>query len=325
MENESTSGIIYKTTNLIDGKIYVGQTTRKDHSNYYGSGIWIARALEKYGLSAFEKEIICECFNKKELNEKEIFWIASLSATDHNVGYNIDNGGKSNNYNKGKIYINNKTKDKVKKVFKKDLEKYLNNGWEKGGLRGCRIRICNEILKKEKNIKKENLEKWLSKDGWKVGGLPRSEKCKRKLSKANKGKKLPLKQIKNYSEQMAGRILIYNKKLDNMKRIPKKDLKKYLKAGWEKGVRDISEEHKRNLSKAGKGKIFTKEHRKNMSGKNNAMSKMVICIETNQVFDTIGKAAGWAKVSSGTISYWIKNNKRGNGYTWEYYIEKSTI
>jgi len=38
MDNQSITGIIYKTTNLINGKIYVGQTIREKKDNYYGSG-----------------------------------------------------------------------------------------------------------------------------------------------------------------------------------------------------------------------------------------------------------------------------------------------
>ena len=41
-------GIIYKTTNLVNGKIYVGQTTRDDE-NYIGSGSVLLQAVKKYG------------------------------------------------------------------------------------------------------------------------------------------------------------------------------------------------------------------------------------------------------------------------------------
>jgi group I intron endonuclease len=91
--NQLIYGIIYKTTNFKNGKYYIGQTIRVNNSHYYGSGIWLNRALRKYGLSAFEKEVIDEAYSQKELNEKEMYWIAALSAQDKNIGYNLASGG----------------------------------------------------------------------------------------------------------------------------------------------------------------------------------------------------------------------------------------
>lgn len=51
--------VIYKTTNLINGKIYIGQDS-KDRPNYYGSGKLIHRAIKKYGKENFKKR------NKKQ-------------------------------------------------------------------------------------------------------------------------------------------------------------------------------------------------------------------------------------------------------------------
>ena len=61
--------IIYKTTNLTTGKIYVGQDS-KNNPNYFGSGKYIFRSIKKYGKENFKKEILCECNSKEELNEK---------------------------------------------------------------------------------------------------------------------------------------------------------------------------------------------------------------------------------------------------------------
>ena len=43
-----TYGIIYKTTNLINGKIYIGQTTNVDDRNYLGSGVIISKVIKKW-------------------------------------------------------------------------------------------------------------------------------------------------------------------------------------------------------------------------------------------------------------------------------------
>jgi hypothetical protein len=82
--------IIYKTTNLITGKIYVGQDS-KNNPNYLGSGKYIWNAIKKYGKENFKKEIICGCNSREELNEKEIYWIKELNSTNLEIGYNKGN------------------------------------------------------------------------------------------------------------------------------------------------------------------------------------------------------------------------------------------
>jgi len=85
--------IIYKTTNLINGKIYIGQDTN-NNEKYLGSGKLLKMAIKKYGKSSFIKEIIDSTNNKEELNLKEIFWIKHLKSNDRSIGYNITEGGE---------------------------------------------------------------------------------------------------------------------------------------------------------------------------------------------------------------------------------------
>ena len=85
---------IYKTTNVLNGKIYIGQST-KDDDSYLGSGEIIKKAINKYGKESFIKEILLECKTKKELDEKEIFYIEKYNSTDKKIGYNISHGGNA--------------------------------------------------------------------------------------------------------------------------------------------------------------------------------------------------------------------------------------
>jgi hypothetical protein len=88
--------LIYKTTNLINGKIYVGQHVQHDTSEfdgYLGSGLLIKYSINKYGKENFIREIIEVLSNPELLNEREIFWIDQLSATDLSIGYNLTKGG----------------------------------------------------------------------------------------------------------------------------------------------------------------------------------------------------------------------------------------
>jgi group I intron endonuclease len=84
--------VVYKVTNLINNKIYIGQDTN-NNPNYYGSGLIIKKALKKYGKENFKKEILEECFDQKELDEKEVYWIKILNSLVP-FGYNLQEGGK---------------------------------------------------------------------------------------------------------------------------------------------------------------------------------------------------------------------------------------
>ena len=60
---------IYKTTNQINGKIYIGLTTMNEEESkwYFGSGDSIKKALEKHGVENFKKEILESGFPLKRI------------------------------------------------------------------------------------------------------------------------------------------------------------------------------------------------------------------------------------------------------------------
>ena len=68
--------IVYKITNLLNGKIYVGQTIRtlerrfKEHTE---ADSLIGKAIRKFGIENFSSEILETCQTKNQLNEREIF------------------------------------------------------------------------------------------------------------------------------------------------------------------------------------------------------------------------------------------------------------
>lgn len=89
-------GYIYKTTNLINNKIYVGQHTSDCFDvKYKGSGTVLAKAIKKYGWDNFVCEILCECDSIEELNAKEMEFITKLDSTNPTIGYNIKYGGSN--------------------------------------------------------------------------------------------------------------------------------------------------------------------------------------------------------------------------------------
>lgn len=88
-------GYVYVTTNLINGKKYIGQHTSSEFDpNYKGSGTYLWNAINKYGWDNFIVEMMCSCFSKEELNSEEIFLIDYFNAAASTEYYNIASGGQ---------------------------------------------------------------------------------------------------------------------------------------------------------------------------------------------------------------------------------------
>ena len=64
-------GFVYLTENLVNGKKYIGQTTKDQNINYLGSGKYLLRAIEKYGKENFKRSILAYADTKEQLNELE--------------------------------------------------------------------------------------------------------------------------------------------------------------------------------------------------------------------------------------------------------------
>lgn len=88
-------GYIYKTTNLINKKIYIGKKHKSEFvPSYYGSGVLIKKSIAKYGIENFTVEVIEWCETLEELNIKEKYYIKVLNSDRHTgLGYNISKGG----------------------------------------------------------------------------------------------------------------------------------------------------------------------------------------------------------------------------------------
>lgn len=90
------TGVIYKVTCLVNGKVYIGQTVdlkARIRSHFstkqkYHFGF----ALQKYGKDNFLWEIVEEC-PKDMLDDREQYWIAFYNSNDSRYGYNLTIGG----------------------------------------------------------------------------------------------------------------------------------------------------------------------------------------------------------------------------------------
>lgn len=91
---------IYKITNKVNGKIYIGQTIdfeRRKYEHIHDTKnrphqMPLHYAMKKYGVENFEFSILEEC-DRSELDEKEKFYINAYKSNNKNIGYNISNGG----------------------------------------------------------------------------------------------------------------------------------------------------------------------------------------------------------------------------------------
>lgn len=102
-----TKYCIYKVTNNINGKSYVGQTKNlferlNDHiySEYHGA-LLLHRAIQKYGVENFTVTIVVQTDDKSELDNFEIDCIKKFVALSP-LGYNLTEGGSRPPSYKGK-------------------------------------------------------------------------------------------------------------------------------------------------------------------------------------------------------------------------------
>lgn len=127
--------IVYKITNKINGKIYIGITKGsldKRWRSHVGSAFknsgnnHFHNAIRKYGEDNFVVEQIDSAINYDELKEKEKFYIKKFNSIDE--GYNSTHGGDSNPmfyYKARKNHKESLSKPEVRKAISDGLKKYI--------------------------------------------------------------------------------------------------------------------------------------------------------------------------------------------------------
>lgn len=115
--------LIYKITNLIDGKEYIGShRTKNIDDGYMGSGKYLKHAIEKYGLTNFKKDILFDFQTAEEMYQKEGELVNEEYLATTNT-YNLKVGGFG-----GWDYLNDtgisKSKEKIKLAKKVQMEMY---------------------------------------------------------------------------------------------------------------------------------------------------------------------------------------------------------
>lgn len=99
---------IYKITNLVNNKVYIGQSTdierrwRNHRARYTTCNSILYQAIRKYGLENFSFEIVEEC-GENFLNEREKYWVSYYNSFEE--GYNATIGGNGQpKYDYSSIY-----------------------------------------------------------------------------------------------------------------------------------------------------------------------------------------------------------------------------
>lgn len=212
---DKTYFLIYKITNSINGKIYVGCHRTKDpHDDYMGSGTLLAKAYEKHGQENFIKEILYVFDNPEDMFRAEAFFVNKEFLRRKDV-YNMTTGGNGSWYS-----MNNNTEARKEK--------------NKRAAIAMNAKIWSDLSfverKKKENterLKRAHAEGKIKAPDW--TGRTHRQETKDKIGKAN-----AIHQTGEGNSQF-GKVWIFNEEEKKSIKILKDDLEVWLKKGWKKG------------------------------------------------------------------------------------------
>lgn len=201
---------IYVIENLIDGKMYVGKTTRlgkreKEHASAATRCRLLEKAVRKYGWENFDFCIIECCPSVDEMNNRECFWIEALDTLVPG-GYNLTKGGEGGGVPSEETRERMSASAKIK-IFTSAHRRNIGDAvrGEKNGNYGIPVvgehrRKLSEAHKKENLSSETRLRMSLGHKGKKL-----TEEHKYKISLATKGKNNPRYGVK-LSEEIKRKI-----------------------------------------------------------------------------------------------------------------------
>lgn len=122
--------LVYKTTNLVNGKFYIGshQTTRIN-DGYLGSGKILKKALKKYGRQNFKREVIASCVSTKASREVEGHFVRYAILKYKRMCYNRSFNGTGAMLGKENSFYGKEHSDETKRIIaEKASERYKGKG-----------------------------------------------------------------------------------------------------------------------------------------------------------------------------------------------------
>lgn len=141
---------VYKHTNTINGKIYIG-ITRQEPSRRWQNGFgyidnnYFYSSIVKYGWDKFRHEIVFDNLTKKEAQEKEIELIAYYKSNNREYGYNMSKGGETcdenfnkkfgkNNHKSRRIRVIDAKTNKLIKIYESQTQASIELGINRKGI-----------------------------------------------------------------------------------------------------------------------------------------------------------------------------------------------
>lgn len=202
--------IVYKTTNIINGKIYIGShISEYVNDKYLGSGKLLFKAIKRYGRKNFEKNNLAIFNNVKEMFNLEVS-LVDEDFIKRSDTYNIKKGGYG-----GWAYIN-------KRKTKKELQEAC-----KKGLETRRFLLKNdEEYKKRVSINISRAKKGM------IGtftGKKHKESTKKKIGEANKIKSSGI------GNSQWSTCWIYSLTEEKNIKVKKTELEMWIQLGWKRG------------------------------------------------------------------------------------------
>lgn len=278
--NKKKCHIVYKYTNKVNGKVYIGQTCRtmEKRACYNGNGykgcskFW--NAIQKYGWDSFIPKVLEDNLTSEEASDRERFYIKQYNSIKE--GYNLLESNL---------------------IFSDEYRENMRNAIKDSPNNEERKKKVSESLKGCKNP---------------FYGKHHSEESKEKIRKAKLGKKLSEEHKKKISEGNVRPFLGKKHKPESIEKMRKAKLGKKLseehkrKVGFAGLGRKVPENVRKKISEA---------HKRN----GNYNSKAVICVELNKEYKCMREAARAFDVSYDRIKYaCLHPYKLLKGYHWRF-------
>ena len=210
---------VQKITNLANSKIYVGvHKTNNLDDDYMGSGKLIKRAIEKYGIESFKKEILEVFDNAEDMFNMESTIVNEEFVRRENV-YNIKEGG-----NGGFDHINDSSKEHIMRTKRSGS---LGGKSTSTSRKLDPKRFIKSDSKRSLKMKKLHLDGKVKYDNFL--NKTHSEETKKQMSDSHKGKHDGSK------NSQFGTMWIHSLTEKVSKKIKKEELPNYENLGWLKG------------------------------------------------------------------------------------------
>lgn len=258
-------GWIYLTTNLVNGKIYIGQhvisSDKRANATYIGSGELFRKAVKKYGKENFKRKILRVCYTQKELNTWEYVYIKKYKSQDKNIGYNIADGDiLSSKCNPAKL-------PEVRKKISESMKGQISGFRNKKHSEISKIKLSMAANKRFENYDEREKLRQKAILQFKIKGHPMlgrkmSEIMKEKNRTAHLGQ-IPWNKGKKWSDEVRNKIRESKKNISEETREKMRRAKIGKKASEE--TRKKMSEIRRGRESPSKGIKWTKEQRDKLS------------------------------------------------------------